>query len=267
MHLGMKAATPELMKFKRLQRRLRVSIATLVGHLELLWISTAKNAPEGDIGRFSNEDIAIACCWDGDPDEFVFALIECGWIDDDNDYRLLIHDWSEHAPTYVHGFLKRHGRSFKIPAKQPAKEATKQPAKQPAIATSPGQPPSLPNLTLPIPNQAKIRGSTADADPPLAFSEVLNCWNKSMHQNSHATAKRDAAFRVRSKDSIWAGSWKVAIARAAASEFCQGVNERGWRADIDWFLKSDSVTKLIEGKYDDRPSSKKTNPGLNGVLK
>ena len=67
----MKANTPELMKFKRLQRRLSVSVAQLVGHLELLWISTAKNAPEGDIGRFSNEDIAIACCWESDPDFFV----------------------------------------------------------------------------------------------------------------------------------------------------------------------------------------------------
>ena len=64
----MKNNTPELMNFKRLQRRLGVNTAQLVGHLELLWIATAKNAPEGDIGRFSNEDIAIACYWEGDPD-------------------------------------------------------------------------------------------------------------------------------------------------------------------------------------------------------
>ena len=104
----MKANTPELLKFKRLQRRLGVSVPALVGHLELLWIATAKNAPEGDIGRFSNEDIAIACCWDGDPDEFVKALTDGGWIDEDGEWRLLIHDWQEHAPTYVHGVLKRH---------------------------------------------------------------------------------------------------------------------------------------------------------------
>jgi hypothetical protein len=28
-----------------------------------------------------------------------------------------------------------------------------------------------------------------------------------------------------------------------------GVNDRGWKADIDWFLKPESVMKIIEGKY------------------
>lgn len=126
----MKPNTPELMKFKRLQRRLNVGVAQLVGHLELLWISTAKNAPEGDIGRFTDEDIAIACHWDGDPTEFVVALVDCGWLDRCEQWRLVVHDWDQHAPTWVIGNLKRHGRSLRGVGTQPTKEVTKELTKQ-----------------------------------------------------------------------------------------------------------------------------------------
>ena len=131
---NVKASTPELMKFKRLQRRLGISVAQLCGHLELLWLATAKNAPEGDIGRFSNEDIAIACYWEDCPDVFVDALVECGWLDASEEWRLLVHDWATHAPTWVGGNLKRHGRNFHIPTSQPTRQPAideSQPTKQP----------------------------------------------------------------------------------------------------------------------------------------
>ena len=31
--------------------------------------------------------------------------------------------------------------------------------------------------------------------------------------------------------------------------FLVGDNDKGWRADLDWFLRPDSVTKILEGKY------------------
>jgi hypothetical protein len=149
----LKPNTPELMKFKRLQRRLGVTVPQLVGHLELLWIATAKNAPTGDIGRFENEDIAIACCWDGEPDEFVSSLVDCGWLDVSDEYRLVVHDWAQHAPSWVIGNLARHKRtplsgaenSTRQPTKQPAKEVAKQPAMEPAMEAT-----TYPILSSPI---------------------------------------------------------------------------------------------------------------------
>jgi hypothetical protein len=171
----MKSGTPELMKFKRLQRRLGCTIAQLVGHLELLWIATAKNAPEGDIGRFSNEDIAIACYWEDDPDLFVHALTECGWLDVSDEWRLLVHDWAQHAPTWVGGNLKRHGRDFRRPGTQATEEPTKEPTKEPAIATSSEQPTTLPsqakpdlakpNTLSPTPSEASVLGKTLTTLP------------------------------------------------------------------------------------------------------
>jgi hypothetical protein len=110
----MKTGTPDSIKFRRLQRRLKTSTVITVGTLELLWITTARNAPQGDIGRFSNEEIAIACDWPGDPDELVNALVECGWLDCHDYCRLVVHDWAEHCPNHVKGTLARWNKSFAV---------------------------------------------------------------------------------------------------------------------------------------------------------
>ena len=41
---------------------------------------------------------------------------------------------------------------------------------------------------------------------------------------------------------------------AAESAFLTGGNERGWRANIDWLLRPDNFTRVLEGAYDDRAS-------------
>lgn len=84
-------------KLKRLVRTLKVPQYAAVGILESLWHLTAREAPEGNIGKLSNEDIAIWIDWDGDATVLIEALIVSGWIDEDTTERLLIHDWHEHA--------------------------------------------------------------------------------------------------------------------------------------------------------------------------
>ena len=78
----MKVGTTELIKFLKLQRRLGQSKIVIVGLLELLWQGTAKNCPDGDIGRFDNEDIAAMVDLAGDSDELICALIDCKWLDE-----------------------------------------------------------------------------------------------------------------------------------------------------------------------------------------
>ena len=39
---------------------------------------------------------------------------------------------------------------------------------------------------------------------------------------------------------------------AARAPFLCGENDRGWRANIDFFLQAKSSTKLMEGAYDDK---------------
>ena len=64
--------------------------------------------------------------------------------------------------------------------------------------------------------------------------------------------KRVTAIRQRIKDPFWLANWKTAIRKAAESDFCKGKNDRQWKADIDWFLRPDTVAKIMEGKYDNR---------------
>lgn len=53
--------------------------------------------------------------------------------------------------------------------------------------------------------------------------------------------------------------WRAAIERAERSGFLRGESDKGWRADLDFFLQSKSFTKLMEGSYDDRAGSTASN--------
>lgn len=70
--------------------------------LVCLWCEVAQSAPKGDISSWSNEDIALAAQWDKDPDAFVKALIDSGFLDealnDDGKVTRTLHDWGEHNP-------------------------------------------------------------------------------------------------------------------------------------------------------------------------
>lgn len=145
----MKAGTPELMKFHRLQRRLGETKRGLVGLLELLWQATAKNAPAGDIGRFTNEEIAILCDWEGDPDGMITALIETGWLDESTPHRLVVHDWSAHCPSYVKGNMAKYDRPFADAPYEAPKDTPYEAPKEHPIGDSPGDGPTKPNLTKP----------------------------------------------------------------------------------------------------------------------
>jgi hypothetical protein len=45
--------------------------------------------------------------------------------------------------------------------------------------------------------------------------------------------------------------WGIVIDRIAASSFCRGKGNRGWVADFDWLLDSETAVRVLEGRYDD----------------
>ncbi len=48
-----------------------------------------------------------------------------------------------------------------------------------------------------------------------------------------------------------ADHWTEVIRRIAASPFCRGENDRGWKADFEFMLRRETHIKALEGKYDD----------------
>lgn len=92
--------------------RLRVELPTAIGYLELLWAFTGKKAPQGNIGKFSDGSIAMACYFRGDPQAFLQSLLQSGFIDAHPVHRYVIHDWQEHAPRWVSAKLKKLNAQF-----------------------------------------------------------------------------------------------------------------------------------------------------------
>ena len=107
------------------------------------------------------------------------------------------------------------------------------------------------SLPVPIP---KSKGESANAGTLSAdHDKFLTAWNKSgLTRCRKLTDKRRRTLRTRLADSDWNSNWEAALARAVNSAFCSGSNDRGWKADVDWFLKPDSVTQILEGKFDDQ---------------
>lgn len=104
-------------KFIKFVRRLRTLFADLpvqvetiaVGILESLWHATATGAIRGDIGKFDDELIAEMVGWKGEASTLISILVECRWLDRHPEYRLVIHDWHDHAPRFVKGNVAKAG--------------------------------------------------------------------------------------------------------------------------------------------------------------
>src|SRR5690606_1550399 len=62
--------------------------------------------------------------------------------------------------------------------------------------------------------------------------------------------KRKTSLRARLKDPVWRERWQEALAQIPRRPFCMGQNDRGWKANFDWFLRPNTVVSLLEGsKY------------------
>jgi hypothetical protein len=99
-------------KMKRLCRSLDIQLYAAVGIMESIWNLAAKESPQGDIGKLSNQDISDAIAWNGSEEKLVEALINAKWFDKDPTYRLIVHDWHEHCDDSVHMRLARIGLLF-----------------------------------------------------------------------------------------------------------------------------------------------------------
>ena len=97
---------------KDLAKLLRIPLPYAVGIMEMLWHHVSRFAIQGDIGKWPDKNIARAVGWAGNPERLVNALVESGWLDRDPDYRLLVHDWDQHADQSVSKTLKNKSIDF-----------------------------------------------------------------------------------------------------------------------------------------------------------
>jgi len=97
---------------KRLCQLLGVQQYIAVGILESLWHLTAKEAPQGDIGKLPDEDIALGLDWDGEPSKLIDSLTQARWLDKAKSARLIVHDWHLHCEDTIDVRLARNGQAY-----------------------------------------------------------------------------------------------------------------------------------------------------------
>ena len=84
---------------------------------------------------------------------------------------------------------------------------------------------------------------------------LVNIWNEHcgvLPKVSKVSLRRKTQIKQRLKEESDLEYWKQVVQKIEESNFCQGKNERGWRADFDFFLKPGTHISAMEGKYDNR---------------
>lgn len=91
----------------RLAKKLNISIPATIGHLHMLWWWALDFAPDGDLSKFENYEIAYVMMWENDPELLINALVFSGYLDEiqpeneENNVGIFIHDWFEHGGKLI----------------------------------------------------------------------------------------------------------------------------------------------------------------------
>lgn len=89
----------------------------------------------------------------------------------------------------------------------------------------------------------------------VPYDLAISIWNELLKDKLSEvrgfTEKRKANFRERWKDELDENmdTWRLFCSKILRQQFLLGKNDRGWKANIDWALKPNSITKTLEGGY------------------
>ncbi len=108
--------------------------------------------------------------------------------------------------------------------------------------------------TTPTPSSDNPFADDDASDLSTGAAEIVTEWNATSFPKCVAlTDKRASHLKVRLESEYWRSNWRAALERAKISNFLLGRNDRKWKANIDWFIRSDdAVVSILEGKYDNK---------------
>jgi len=152
---------------KALMDELRIPRYQAVGIVESLIHFTGSYARLGDIGRWSDEQIANSMDWPSRrAGELIKALLDCGWIDlhTDPSIRLIVHDWQEHADDTTKKWVARSGKQFVCPDTS-GQVQTCHDMSRPPLALSQSQ-----NQSQSLPDDDPPERASSSADSPVVLS-------------------------------------------------------------------------------------------------
>lgn len=173
----MKRGSPDHPKTKRLAQILGLARWEVVGLLESLWHFTSNYAKRGDIGKWSDAEIASHLEWSRCPaEELINALVEVRLVDRCSQNRLLVHDWEDHCDQTV-------TRSEEVKKLGFAKCITASSSDKLASASQPCQSPAK---ALPSQSPAKAL--------PRAHARATEAESRSVPQQAAGSGKQEAGI-------------------------------------------------------------------------
>lgn len=176
----MKRGTPHHPKLDHLASLLQLSRWGAVGVLETLWHFAQSFCRRGDIGRYTDEEVARWLGWTGDAGELVRALAQSRWLDPCPCHRYRLHDWPDHADQAVTRTeeVKRHGflECYSVASSRPLASSSG-PLARPSGSAEAFQPAVAVAVPLPLPEPLPLPAAPAPAAAPVAdeaaWSRVL----------------------------------------------------------------------------------------------
>ena len=107
-------------KTRKAARLLGVPKVQVIGHLHCLWWWALSYQEDGDLTGRDPQDIADAAEWEGEPERFIQALVECkvkvggcGFLENDNG-RLILHNWMKYAGRLIQKRKANRDRANKV---------------------------------------------------------------------------------------------------------------------------------------------------------
>ena len=211
-----------------------------------LWCYAGMHRADGMLTGMRPACVELAAGWTGACGSLCDTLLDLGLLDLNKD-TFYIHDWSENQPWAAN--KQKRTDSAKLAAAERWKSKNAGRMRSACGPQSNRNAPSPIPIPIPIPIPKHTEAGCAPL-PPLS-DEVTSAWNNLGKPFSEVrmTDKRKRTIENRLCNSFWVENWRKALDLVKASAFCSGKNDRGWVADIDWFIRPDTVTKLTEGKY------------------
>jgi len=116
-------------------------------------------------------------------------------------------------------------------------------------------------------DEAASTATAASKVPPVPYADVLNEWNMQaiahgFRKSLRMSPKLKSMLSTRWRTEFWRERWRDAVRLVHTRPFNLGENDRGWKADLEWFLRPGQIDKILERGDDGRPKP----TGLEAIL-
>ena len=237
---------PTHRKWLTISRKSGQPVPVVVAVVWSLMDHASRNSERGSVTGFDADDLAAYLGIDDEAvADVLAALRQKGWLTDDE----RISSWEEHQVKKDDGAAAR-ARAHRERQKQQTERNRTQPN---APDTDTELDTDTDNKRDSVSNETIVI-SPCENDPPECEA-ALDAYNEVAEQAGwpkaqKLTQQRRSSIRQRLRDAGGLEGWQDALAKAKAIPWLSGQNDRGWKANLDFFLQAKSFTKLMEGAYD-----------------